>query len=82
MHILSSGDEEQAVEFGHAFNREVKILPPVTKKLMRLSQSVVLWQGRVGVKDQVHIMARTAQLSKETRQSLLYDMKVSQSGKC
>ena len=34
MHILSSGDEEQAVEFGHAFHPDVKILPPVTKKLI------------------------------------------------
>jgi hypothetical protein len=27
MHILSSGDEKQAVEFGHAFHPDVKILP-------------------------------------------------------
>jgi hypothetical protein len=27
MHILSSGDELQAVEFGHAFHPDMKILP-------------------------------------------------------
>ena len=34
MHILSSEDEWQAVEFGHAFHPDVKILPLVTKKIM------------------------------------------------
>ena len=45
---------------------------------MHLSQSVVLWQGRSGiqkkpylVKDQVHIMARTAQISKDKQQSVI-----------
>ena len=45
--------------------------------LMCLSQSVVLWKGRgvycrysYLVKDQIHIMARTAQISKEKRQFL------------
>ena len=45
---------------------------------MRLSQSVVLWQGRGGiqkialfVKYQVHIMARTAQISKVKWQSII-----------
>jgi hypothetical protein len=30
MHILSCGDGLQAVEFGHAFHPDVKILLPVT----------------------------------------------------
>ena len=44
--------------------------------LMCFSQSVVLWQGRGGiplqklVKDQVHIMVRTPQISKEKWQSI------------
>ena len=45
---------------------------------MRLSQSVVLWQGSGGiqkialsVKDQVHIMPRKAQISKEKWQSII-----------
>ena len=55
MHILSSGDEYQAVEFGHAFNPDLKILPPVTKKFFKKQLDYSYLEYRAKTKVWAHL---------------------------